>query len=403
MSNTDNAWRAGARRPPQQAVHGRPHLHRAARRAAVGRGPDGPVDARRQPDQVAPGAHHVVLRDLRAAPACARLPRLRSRLRVSLQLLLRGRRPAPSAAPARHAHAARRWTRSWPIAGTCRTPWSALLDGEPTGDVDADRRARPASRAAASGADPDGRQASAVAQSAEAGLSRRRGRRATRRRRWRWRDFEGGLVEIGHDGDGFAFDNEGPRHASGWSRSRSRRGRPMRRVSRLHRGRRLPAAGVLAVGRLGLRQPARLGGAALLGAATARLARLHAVGPAAARSAAPVCHVSCFEADAFAKWAGKRLPREAEWEAAPARRRRRGRRGDVVWEWTASPTSPIPAIASRPARSASTTASSWPTRWCCAAAARRRRAGHMRPTYRNFFPPDARWMFGGIRLAEDLR
>ena len=103
---------------------GRPHLHRAARRTAVGRGPDGPVDARRQPDQVAPRAHHLVLRDLRAAPACPRLPHLRSRpTSISSTPITK-----PSARAIRGPSAAcspvRAWTRSWPIAGTCRTRWS---------------------------------------------------------------------------------------------------------------------------------------------------------------------------------------------------------------------------------------------------------------------------------------
>ena len=62
---------------------------------------------------------------------------------------------------------------------------------------------------------------------------------------------------------------------------------------------------------------------------------------------------------------------------------------------------PYPASAPPPARSVSTTASSWSASRCCAAGAASTPAGHARATYRNFFPPPARWAFGGVRLAAD--
>ena len=91
----------------RRGVPTRPGPHRDVGRAAVAGGPDRPVDARRQPDQVAPGPHHLVLRDVRARPARRRLRALPPGLRLPLQLLLRGGRasgiPGPSGAwsPAR--------------------------------------------------------------------------------------------------------------------------------------------------------------------------------------------------------------------------------------------------------------------------------------------------------------
>ena len=112
-----------------------------------------------------------------------------------------------------------------------------------------------------------------------------------------------------------------------------------------------------------------------------------------------MCHVSAYEAAAFAKWAGKRLPREQEWETGA------GAVEDIgqVWEWTASPYVAYPGYR-EPAGAIGEyngkfMANQMVLRGGCAATP----AGHMRTTYRNFFPPDARWMFGGLRLAEDLR
>lgn len=143
--------------------------------------------------------------------------------------------------------------------------------------------------------------------------------------------------------------------------------------------------------------------------------------------AAPVCHVSYFEADAFARWSGARLPTEFEWEDAVSSHEQRGgqswsthlhRAGlpihpcadaaddgplehalGNVWEWTSSHYSPYPGY--EPAAGA---LGEYNGKFMCSQFVLRggscaTPAGHARPSYRNFFPPSTRWQFSGIRLA----
>lgn len=215
-----------------------------------------------------------------------------------------------------------------------------------------------------------------------------------------WREFEGGLVEIGYDGRDFAFDNEGPRHRC-WLDSFAVAMRPVSCGEYLafmeeggyRRAEFWLSAGWECVNRNGWEAPLyweQKDGAWCV----FTLSGLEPVDPAR-----PVCHVSAFEAAAFAKWAGKRLPREAEWETAAGVLQGQGE----VWEWTGSPYIAYPGYREPPGAigeyNGKFMASQMVLRGGCSATPE----GHVRPTYRNFFPPDARWMFGGIRLAEDLR
>jgi ergothioneine biosynthesis protein EgtB len=115
--------------------------------------------------------------------------------------------------------------------------------------------------------------------------------------------------------------------------------------------------------------------------------------------AAPVCHVSYYEADAFARWSGRHLPSEAEWEAAAAT----GELDDafgVVWQWTRSAYAPYPGFRAPPGAIGEYNGKFMVNQMVLRGSSCATPVGHARLTYRNFFYPPARWQFTGLRLAE---
>jgi ergothioneine biosynthesis protein EgtB len=209
-----------------------------------------------------------------------------------------------------------------------------------------------------------------------------------------------GLATIGYGDDGFCFDNELPAHDIAL--------RPVRLSPRLVRnedwlefmadgGYMTPTLwlsdGFAAVEAQGWNAPGywrNIDGAWF----SMTLGGLRPIDPAA-----PVCHVSYYEADAFARWSGKHLPAEGEWEVAA----KRGAIADafgIVWQWTRSAYSPYPGYQAAPGALGEYNGKFMVNQMVLRGSSLATPAGHSRATYRNFFYPPARWQFSGLRLAE---
>ena len=127
---------------------------------------------------------------------------------------------------------------------------------------------------------------------------------------------------------------------------------------------------------------------------TLTLAGLRPVDPAA-----PVCHVSYYEADAFARWMGKDLPTEQEWEVAA----QAGAIDDafgIVWQWTRSAYSPYPGYRAASGALGEYNGKFMVNQMVLRGSSHATPAEHSRATYRNFFYPPARWQFSGLRLVD---
>ena len=114
---------------------------------------------------------------------------------------------------------------------------------------------------------------------------------------------------------------------------------------------------------------------------------------------APVTHVSYYEADAFARWAGKDLPSEAEWEVAALANLLDGAFG-IVWQWTRSAYAPYPGYRPAPGALGEYNGKFMVNQMVLRGSSHATPEGHSRPSYRNFFYPPARWQFSGVRLAD---
>jgi ergothioneine biosynthesis protein EgtB len=209
-----------------------------------------------------------------------------------------------------------------------------------------------------------------------------------------------GIRTIGHEGDGFCFDNECPPHQVLLQKMRIARGLVTNAEwleFMAEGGYGTPTLwlsdGWATVESEGWRAPnywREIDGEWF----ALTLGGLRPIDPDA-----PVCHVSYYEADAFARWAGKHLPSEAEWEIA-ARNDIIADAFGIVWQWTRSAYTPYPGYQAAPGALGEYNGKFMVNQMVLRGSSLATPEGHARASYRNFFYPSARWQFTGLRLAE---
>ena len=248
-----------------------------------------------------------------------------------------------------------------------------------------------------------------------------------RARRMRWVPVNGGAFDVGHGGTGFAFDNEGPRH------------RVLVNDFELASHPVTYGEYLAFIDDGGYRRPELW---LSLGWDTVRTQEWEAPlywqqrdgrwynftlhGMFEIEPNTPVCHISFFEADAYARWIGARLPTEFEWEIAASTLPLAGNFLDSgalhplapridphpaglaqmygdVWQWTQSSYAPYPGFRAAPGAVGEYNGKFMCNQYVLRGGSCATPARHIRATYRNFFPPDARWQFSGLRLARSPR
>ena len=213
-----------------------------------------------------------------------------------------------------------------------------------------------------------------------------------------WLSCDEGLVSIGHGGDGFHFDNEGPRHRVWLDGFQIRNDLVSNREFQAFiedGGYSRPdlwmSEGWSLCQRNGWTSPRYWRG----DQEEFTLAGRQPLDPEA-----PVRHLSWFEADAFARWSEARLPTEAEWEhAATVHGEALLHSHGVLWQWTASPYRPYPGFTAPPGVIGEYNGKFMSSQFVLRGSCWLTPPGHGRDTYRNFFPPASRWMAAGLRLA----
>jgi ergothioneine biosynthesis protein EgtB len=235
-----------------------------------------------------------------------------------------------------------------------------------------------------------------------------------------WIEGREGIVQIGHEGGGFAFDNEGPRHRVFLQRHAlaDRTVTNGEWLGFIEDGGYADPRLWLADGWAWVREQ-RIEAPLYWRRRDGEWHRFALDGLAPVDPAEPVCHISYYEAEAYARWAGARLPTEAEWEAAAAAHDPRGGNqldeataprpmrappaapgfyGDV-WEYTGSAYLPYPGFAAPEGTVGEYNGKFMVSQMVLRGGSCATPRGHVRASYRNFFYPHQRWMFSGLRLA----